>query len=332
MITIALDVMGFENNISEAIRASREFIKKNPKVKIILVGNKDFIKPHLKNESEFEILHTDIEIKQDDTILSLRSKKDSSMQKAIELVKDNKADGVLSAGNSAIYVFLTYQIFGLMDEVKKIGFIPFVPTFKGNGFNIVDVGASIDCDENDIYNFAIMGSITAQSRGIQKPRIGLLNIGVEKHKGFDWHKKVDQKLRDNSSINYVGYVESKNLLQGICDVVVADGYTGNVLLKTLEGTSKSIMYYLLSKYKKWYNLFGLLFSLPVLLAFKKKFDYKNNAGAFVLGVNKIAVKTHGSADQKQFYSSLRMLKESIEFDLLNKLKKEFNNGEKNRKL
>lgn len=330
MITISLDVMGYENNICEAIKASRRFIKKNPNVKIILVGNKEFIIPHLKFDNEFEIYHAEQEIKQDDTILSLRQKKDSSMQRAINLVNEGVADGVLSAGNSAVYVFLTYQTFGLMTGVNKIGFIPYVPSFKGNGFNIVDVGASIDCNAIDIYNFAIMGSITAQTRGISNPKIGLLNIGTEKHKGFEWHREVDAKLKDNKSINYVGFVESKNLLEGVVDVIVADGYTGNILLKTLEGTSKSIMYYLLSKYKKWYNFFGFIFSLPVLLAFKKKFDYKNNAGAFVLGVNKIAVKTHGSADQKQFYSSLRMLKESIEFDLLNKLKEEFNNGEKNK--
>ena len=322
---IAFDVHGFENDLNHAIKAARQFVKHNNNVEIILVGNENEIKNLFKKPNEFYVVDAKEIIEQDDTILTLRTKKNSSMHKAIELVKNNEADGVLSAGNSAIYVFLTYQSFGLINGISKIGFVPYVPTFHGNGFNIIDVGASIDCKDEDIYNFALMGNIVAKARGIQNPRVGLLNIGTEKHKGFEWHRIVDQKLKQNNHINYIGFIESKNLLNGICDVVVCDGYTGNVLLKTLEGTSKSIMYYLLSKYKKCYNIFGLIFSLPVLLAFKKKFDYKNNAGAFVLGVNKIAVKTHGSADIKQFYSALRLLKESIEFEVLQKIRKELEN-------
>ena len=327
-IKIAFDVQGFENDLIHAITAARNFVKNNDKIEIILVGDEIKIKEFFKKPNEFKIVNAPETITQDDTILSLRFKKNTSMHKAIQLVKNNEADGVLSAGNSAVYVFLTYQSFGLINGINKIGFIPYVPTFKGTGFNIVDVGASINCQEDDIYNFALMGNVAAKTRGIKKPKIGLLNIGVEEHKGFEWHHNLNQRLKENKNINYIGFVESKNLLDGICDVVVCDGYTGNVLLKTLEGTSKSIMYYLLSKYKKWYNIFGLVFSLPVLLAFKKKFDYKNNAGAFVLGVNKIAVKTHGSADVKQFYSALSLLKESIEFQLLEKLKKELEDSDK----
>lgn len=328
MIKIAVDVMGFENELIEAIEACRKFVQKNNDVSIVLVGDEIKIKKLLKKTDNFEIENANEEILQNDTILSLRAKKNTSMQKAIQLVNEDKADGVLSAGNSAIFVFLTYQNFGLIEGINKIGFIPYVPTFKGTGFNIIDVGASIDCGAEDIYNFAIMGSIAAQARGIKSPRVGLLNIGTEKHKGFEWHRVVDNNLKQNSNINYVGFIEPKRLLEGVVDVIVCDGYSGNILLKSLEGTSKSIMHYLLSKYKKFYNIFALLFSLPIFLSFKKKFDYKNNAGAFVLGVNKIAVKTHGSADKKQFYSALRLLKESIDFELLNKLKKEFKNNGK----
>ena len=323
---IAVDVMGFENEISEAVEACRLFTNKNAGVQIILVGNQNQISPLLKNPQEFEIVHANEVVTQDDTILSLRTKKDTSMAKAIDLVNEAKADGVLSAGNSAIYVFLTYQKFGLIEGVKKVGFMPFVPTFKGPGFNLLDVGASIECDGEDLYNLALMGNIAAQARGVTNPRVGIINIGTEKHKGHQYHRDADALLKHRSDLNYLGFIEPKNLLDGICDVAVADGFSGNLVLKTLEGTAKGISTFLLSKYKKPYNFLGFLLALPVLLSFKKKFDYKNNAGAFVLGVKKIAVKTHGSADKKQFYSALRMLKQSIDFDLLNKIQKEFKNG------
>lgn len=319
---LALDVMGFENNIKEAINASRSFCKKNKDVEIILVGDQNLIKKELKHENEFEIIHANDIIEQKDNILVLRTKKDSSMAKAIQLVQDKKADGVLSAGNSTLYVFLTYQIFSIIENVEKIGFMPYVPTFVGQGFNLLDVGASLECNGEDLYKLSIMGNVAAKLRNISTPRIGLLNIGTEAHKGFNRHQVADKLLKENKDINYIGFIEAKNLLEGVCDVVVTDGYVGNIFLKSIEGTSKSIFSNLLKRYKKPYNLLGLLFSLPVLLSIKNKFDYKNNAGAFVLGVNNIAVKTHGSADFKQFYSSLRMLKESIEFDLLNKIKKD----------
>ncbi len=320
---IAVDVMGFENDINEAVKACRKFVQKNPDIEIILVGDETQIKPCLCPEDKFMIEHTKEVITQDDTILSLRTKKNSSMERAIALVNEKLADGVLSAGNSAIYVFLTYQKFGLIEGVNKVGFMPFVPTLKGNGFNLLDVGASIECEGEDLYQFAKMGNIAAQARGIQTPRIGLINIGTEKHKGFTRHQEADNALRQDTNINYIGFIEPKDLLNGICDVAVTDGYGGNLVLKSTEGTAKWLTNFLLSKYKKWYHWLAFLLALPILLSLKKKFDYKNNAGAFVLGVNKIAVKTHGSADQKQFYSALRMLKESIDFDLLNKIKKEF---------
>lgn len=321
---IAVDVMGFENHISEAIKGCRKFVANNKDVEIILVGNKDLINANLKRKDNFTIINAIDVIEQNDTILDLRIKKDSSMFKAIELVKNNQADGVLSAGNSAIYVFLTYQHFKLIEGINKVGFMPYVPTFKGNGFNLLDVGASIECEGIDLYHLALMGQVAAQARGIDKPKIGVINIGTEKHKGLMKHQIANKMLINNKNLNYLGFIEPKNLLEGICDVAITDGFVGNIVLKTLEGTSKSIMHYLLKKYKKWYNWVGFVFALPVLLAFKKKFDYKNNAGAFVLGVNKIAVKTHGSADYKQFYSALRMLKESIQFDLLKKIKKVIN--------
>lgn len=319
---LAVDVMGFENELSEAIKACRDFSKKN-NVEIILVGNEDLIKKELKPNDQFEIVDAKEFVTQDDSILSLRNKKDTSMHKAIDLVLDKKADGVLSAGNSSIYVFLTYQKFGLINGLNKPAFMVYIPTFKSKiGFNLLDVGASKEVDAYDLYMFSLMANIYTPCRGVKKPRIGVLNIGTESHKGFERHAKVETMLKENKKINYIGFVEPKTLLEGICDVVVTDGYSGNICLKSLEGTSKSIFGHILKYYKNPFKAILFPFVAPMLLKMKKKFDYKNNAGAFVLGLNHIAVKTHGSADYKQFYSSLRMLKESIEYKVLEKIKKE----------
>ncbi|MGL4950665.1 MAG: phosphate acyltransferase PlsX [Mycoplasma sp.] len=328
-LKLSVDVMGFENDISEAINACYKFQLKND-VEIILVGKKDLIESKLtkKQKNVFEIVNANDVIEQDDEMGAIRTKKDSSMLKAIKLVADGKADGVLSAGNSPLYVFLTYQQFGLIDGVVKPGFMPYIPTLGKTGFNIIDVGASKECTADDLYKFALMANIYTSSRSLDNPRIGVLNIGTEKHKGFEWHKQVDEMLSKNKKINYIGFVEPKTLLEGTVDVLVTDGYTGNIVLKSLEGSLKSIFSGILKYYKRFPQCLLFPFSASMLLKQKKKFDYKNNAGAFVLGLNQIAVKTHGSADFKQFYSALRMLKESLDNNVLEKIKKTIKNESK----
>lgn len=318
---LAVDVMGFENEIKEATKACIQF-QKDHHVEIVLVGDETKIKASLTPEQAklFSIVHATEVIEQTDDISIIRSKKDSSMLKAIQLVANNHADGVLSAGNSAVYVFLTYQQFGLIPGVSKPAFMPFIPSFKGHGFNVIDVGASADCAALDLYQFAMMGHIYTSCRGLDHPRIGVLNIGTEDHKGLAWHAELNTMLKNNSMLNYIGFVEAKDLLNGVCDVLITDGYTGNVLLKTLEGALRIVFKSIVDYYKTPWTAWTFMFSAPMLLKMRKKYDYKNHAGAFVLGLNKMAVKTHGSADYKQFYSALRMLKESLDYKILDKIK------------
>lgn len=328
---LVVDVMGFENKIEEAIRACHDFKIKNS-VDITLVGKKEEILAGCKNlklnADEFEIVHANDVIEQLDDVNVVRNKKDSSMLKAIQSVANGHGDGVLSAGNSSVYVFLTYQQFGLLPGVKKPGFMPYIPTFDGKGLNMIDVGAAKEVDAEDLYYFAIMAHIYTSCRNIKNPRIGILNIGTEKHKGFAWHSQTDDMLRSNKKLNYIGYVEPKGLLEGGTDVVVTDGFSGNICLKSLEGSIKAIFNNIINYYKKPHHWIGFLFAAPMLISMKKKFDYKNYAGAFVLGLNMVAVKTHGSADYKQFYSALRMLKESLDNKILEKIKKEIGNESK----
>lgn len=318
---LAVDIMGFENPIEEAIKACRKFVKKNKNIEIILVGNKEIILKHFKKNDEFKIENALDVISMDDNPLFVRNRKESSMYKAIKLVADEKADGVLSAGSTACYVTLTYLLLKKIPKISKIGFMPWIPTRYKQGFNLLDCGANKVVTANDLVDFAIMSDLYCRKvRKIENPKIGLINIGVEEDKGLDYIIEANKILKDKKDINYIGFVEPRYLLEEVLDIAICDGFTGNIVLKTLEGTAKSFGNTLLDEFKKPTGWFGFIFSFPSLIGLKKKFDYKNNAGAFVIGLNKIALKTHGSADYKQFYSSLRMLKETIDSNVLKDLK------------
>lgn len=324
---LSVDVMGFENPIDNAIKACRDFVKKNKDIKIILVGDKNKIEPHLKADDNFEIEHAIDEIKMTDDPIASRHKKESSMYKAIMLVKENKADGVLSAGSTACYVFLTFLLLGRMENISKPAFMPFMPTRNNVGVNILDVGANKECEATDLVSFAKMGKIYVEKvRKINNPSIGILNIGVEDNKGLKAHIEANKILKEDKTLNYKGFIESRTILEGETNLIVCDGFSGNIALKALEGCFKTVIGSLKDFYKKPYGWLAFLFSIPVLLKLKKKYDYKNNAGAIVLGLKKIAVKTHGSADYKQYFSSLKMLKETIDVNLIDILNKEFNNA------
>jgi len=319
---IALDVMGFENKLSEAIVAARKFTILNKGVKIVLVGNQDLIKQCLKPIDKFEIVHASNFISMDDTPITALRKEDTSMQVAISLVKSKKVDAVVSAGSTSCFVPLVKTTLGSIDNVPKFGFMPFLPTTNKVGCNMLDVGANINVDGTDLYHFALMANEYARLvRKIPKPKIGVLNIGTERHKGYDYHREADDLLRANKNLNYVGFIEPKGLLDGNVDICVCDGFSGNICLKAMEGTLKTVGHILKRNYKKPWNWVGAAGSVPVIKTLTKTFDYRNHAGAIVLGANGIAIKTHGSADWKQFYSALKMAYDCINNNLLHNIKR-----------
>jgi glycerol-3-phosphate acyltransferase PlsX len=248
---LSIDVMGFENDLNEAILACRHFQKQHQDVEFILVGNEDKIKSCLKSNDHFKIVNaTDIIQMQDNPLTAIR-RVDSSMYKAIKLVADNKADGVLSAGSTPIYVSLVYYLLRLIPGVNKPAFMPYLPTINKKGLMLLDVGANKECTGQDLYQFALMSSIYCFNvRKISNPSIGVVNIGTEANKGFAYHKEADELLKQNKKLNYVGFVEPRTLLDGNVDIAVTDGFVGNITLKSLEGGLQSIKKVLKDKYKK----------------------------------------------------------------------------------
>lgn len=248
---LAIDVMGFENDIKHAIDACLSFYKSHRNVEFILVGKKELIEPNIKKFKNIKIVDALDIIKMEDNPLAAFRKINSSMYKAIDLVATNQADGVLSAGSTACYVAMVFHMLKKMDGVSKIGFMPFIPSVVGNGFNLIDVGANKECDGNDLYKYALMASTYCELvRNISSPRIGIVNIGTEDNKGFEYHQQAYKLLKNNKSINFVGNVEPRNLLEGIVDVAVCDGYTGNITLKAMEGGLKSLKTAFKNEFKK----------------------------------------------------------------------------------
>lgn len=256
---LGVDVMGYENDLSHSINACRDFLKQHKNVQIVLFGDKELISPFLNSKNEFEIIHSSEFISQNDTILSARRKPNSSMQLAANYLNENKIDGVLSAGSTPVFVMTMYNTIGLINGVSKPGFMPTIPTIKSIPFNLLDVGASLDVNEIDLAKFAIMANIFAKQR-TKNPKVGILNIGTESHKGPAILHKTNEILKKYENINNIGFVESKNLLEYCADVVVTDGFTGNIVLKACEGSVKTIAHLIKDNIKKPKNFLALLFS------------------------------------------------------------------------
>ncbi|MDR3290407.1 MAG: phosphate acyltransferase PlsX [Rickettsiales bacterium] len=297
---LVLDVMGSDNKPIEAINAARNFIKIHNDVEIILIGKENEIKQYLNSSDKFEIINADNVIHTEDSIHSMLRNIESSMYKALEMVKNGLANGMVTAGTTAAYTALSYFIIKPIKGINKGAFMSFIPTTGLNEFVFLDVGANLNCSGEDLYQFAKMGNIYCKEIShINNPRINVLNIGTEDTKGFEFHHVANKLLKEDKTLNYQGFIESRYLLQGVSDVVVCDGYTGNITLKSMEGSLVSINKLMKKEFKKPWNILGAILSLGVIKVIRKKFDYKRNAGAFVIGLNKTVVKCHGSADTQE---------------------------------
>jgi glycerol-3-phosphate acyltransferase PlsX len=216
---LSVDVMGFENNVSEAINGCRVFLKHHKNCEIILVGDEKLIKDLIKPGEKFTIVHTNEFIKQTDNPIAVIRNKNTSMYKAIELAANGKADGVLSAGNTGAYVSLCFLLLKTIEGVNKPAFMPYLPTINKKGLVLLDCGANTQCNGEDLYQFGVMGSLYCKLiRNIKNPKIGVINIGTEDKKGFEYHHKANELFKADKKLNYTGFVETRELLNGEVDV------------------------------------------------------------------------------------------------------------------
>ncbi len=303
--------MGGDHGLSVVIPACIRATKNNPDLKIILVGVQDRISEFLKKQGassskQLSIVHASEVITMDELPShALRNKKDSSMRVAINLVKEGRAQACVSAGNTGALMATARFVLKTLPGIDRPAIVSEVPTMKGKTW-VIDLGANVDSCAEHLFQFAVMGSALIQAiEKKPKPRIGLLNIGVEEMKGNDQVKRTAHMLAECHVMNYIGYVEGDQFYTGEVDLVVCDGFVGNVALKASEGLAKLILNILKDSFNRnWLTKMSGLVALPALNHLKKRFDPARYNGASMLGLNGIVVKSHGSANEYAFQNAI----------------------------
>lgn len=316
MTTIAVDVMGGDFGIPEIIPACVQTLAKHEYLHLVLVGLKDQIKPALaKFKSKYDanritIVHATEKVGSNEPpAKALRSKKDSSMRVAINCISDGRADACVSAGNTGALMATARFVLKTLPGIDRPAIIAPLPTRKEDeSVRMLDLGANVDCSELHLYEFAVMGSIlTSVVETMERPRVGLLNIGAEAIKGNEQVKKAAELLEQSDWLNYVGFVEPNEIFSNKADVIVCDGFVGNVALKTTEGVARLIKLYLRQAFTE-----GVMakiiaaISTPVLNKLKYKLDPNRRNGASMVGLNGIVVKSHGGANRSAFASAIEV--------------------------
>ncbi|KTD50741.1 phosphate acyltransferase PlsX [Legionella quateirensis] len=306
-ITIAVDAMGGDHGLSVVIPACVRAAKKNPDLKIILVGVQDKVSASLKkhgvlSSNQFTVVHASEVVTMDELPShALRNKKDSSMRVAINLVKEGRAQACVSAGNTGALMATARFVLKTLPGIDRPAIISELPTIKGKTW-VIDLGANVDSCAEHLFQFAVMGSALIQAiEKKSKPKIALLNIGVEEIKGNDQVKRTAHMLAECSVMNYIGYVEGDHFYTGDVDLVVCDGFVGNVALKASEGLAKLLLTLLKESFNRnWFAKLAGLIALPALKHLKNRLDPSRYNGASMLGLNGIVIKSHGGANELGF--------------------------------
>jgi phosphate acyltransferase len=305
-IRVAIDCMGGDHGPHVTVPAATDFIEQNPETDVVLVGLADVIHAelkHLKVEPGPRLrVHpaTEVVTMDEAPAVALRGKRDSSMRVAINLVKSGEAHAAVSAGNTGALMAISRFVLKTLPGIDRPAICTVMPTIKGHTY-MLDLGANVDCAPEHLLQFAIMASVLVSSvEGRDRPSIGLLNIGEEDIKGNEVVKQAAELLRA-SDLNFYGNVEGTDIYRGTTDVVVADGFVGNVALKASEGLAQMMSVFLRREFKR--NLLtraAAVVAMPVLNAFKRRVDHREYNGASLLGLRGVVIKSHGSADRFAF--------------------------------
>ncbi|MFP5505341.1 MAG: phosphate acyltransferase PlsX [Gammaproteobacteria bacterium] len=312
-ITIALDAMSGDHGVDTVIPAALNTLKHRDDIRLVLVGDRALLEARLAQAGQggsgdrLQIQHAAEVVGMDESpSRALRFKKDSSMRVAIDMVKDGRAQACVSAGNTGALMATARYVLKTLPGIDRPAISTAIPSIEGYT-QVLDLGANVDCTAEHLFQFAVMGSVLASAvHGLERPRIGLLNIGEEEIKGNDQVKEA-ARLLAASSLNYIGFVEGDDVFKGGVDVVVCDGFVGNVALKTSEGVAKMISHYMREAFSR--NLLTKLagaVALPVLKAFRNRIDPRRYNGASLLGLRGIAIKSHGSADALAFENAINV--------------------------
>jgi glycerol-3-phosphate acyltransferase PlsX len=331
MVSIAVDAMGGDFGPAVTLPATLAFLEGHPEACVILVGQPAAIQAHplyapLKNNSRCKMVEASEVVNMDDPIeIALRRKKNSSMRVAVNQIKEGQAQVAVSAGNTGALMAIARYVLKTMDGIDRPAIATQLPNAAGGATTVLDLGANVDCTENHLLQFAVMGSaLVAAISNNPSPSVGLLNIGEEAIKGSEVIKKAADLLRAaarSGDLNFYGNVEGNDIFKGTTDIVVCDGFVGNVALKTSEGLASMIGSFMKAEFSR--NIltkFAAFVAYPVLTAFKKRMDHRRYNGAALLGLQGLVFKSHGSADAFAFETALNRAYEAARNNLLERVR------------
>ncbi len=319
---LIIDMMGGDNGAKVTVEAVKVFAKENPKITFFCVGNPAEL-TQIQGFSNINILPARSVLKMDVDPMDAMKDKESSIYKAIDLYLELNADGLVTAGSTAATLTLATLKLKRLEKVTRPGLITPFPTYKkGKKFVAIDLGANTLNTATELHQFAIMGSLYYKLVfNVEAPKVALLNIGTEEEKGDELRKNTYQLLKEDKTLNFVGNVEARDPLFGEIDVLVADGFSGNIFLKSSEGACKVMAALLKDAFKKSiFTRIGYLFTKKGVKELKERMDYKGVGGAMLLGINGIVIKAHGNSDFKGFTSALNMAYNLASKDLIKKIK------------
>lgn len=320
---IVIDAMGGDHAPKEIVLGAVEAVSQFENLSITLVGDESKIKPYLTSSKNISIIHTDEVITGDDEpVRAVRRKKNASLVLMAKEVKEGRADACISAGNTGALMSAGLFIVGRIPGIARPALSPTLPTIDEDGFLFLDVGANVEAKPSHLLQYGIMGSVYAEKvRGIDNPTVGLLNVGTEDGKGNDITKKAFELL-EKAPINFIGNVEARDLFNHVADVVVTDGFSGNVALKTIEGTAQTV--FTLLKEALTSSLKTKLAAGMVkndLKSLKNRLDYSEYGGAGLFGLAAPVIKAHGSSKQRAIVSAIKQAKHMVDKDVTETIRK-----------
>jgi glycerol-3-phosphate acyltransferase PlsX len=334
-IVLAIDAMGGDHGPIVTVPAALDCLKADPQLKVILVGRSEFIEPYLRDfrptydTSRVSIVSaTEVVDMDDKPSHALRNKKNSSMRIGVDLVQQSRAAALVSAGNTGALMAISRFVLKTLPGIDRPAIITSIPSTTGH-FYMLDLGANVDCSAEQLHQFAAMGAVFMQcmqssSESNKPPRVALLNIGEEEIKGNDRVKQAHALLNTDTSLNYVGYVEADSIFFGSAEVVVCDGFVGNVALKSMEGVAKMMGQTVKQSIKSsWYLSLLAWLSKPGIKDLKKRLDPKQHNGACMLGLKGTVVKSHGGADREAFANAIRWAANQVASDVPSRVLQHF---------
>lgn len=308
MITLAVDCMGGDHGPVVTLPACRRFLDQHPDAALLLVGLPQSLAGWQHDRARV-VVASEVVSMEDSIEVALRRKKDSSMRVAIQQVKDGSAQAAVSAGNTGALMAVARYLLKTVDAIDRPAIATQIPNSRGGATTVLDLGANVDCTAEHLLQFAVLGSaLVSVLNDNDNPSVGLLNIGEEAIKGSEIIRNAGELLRTAANagdLNFFGNVEGNDIFKGTTDIVVCDGFVGNVLLKTTEGLATMIGGFLKAEFSR--NIFtkiAALIAYPVLIAFKKRVDHRRYNGAALLGLRGLVFKSHGSADELAFANAL----------------------------